>query len=264
MTKPKGVPKTLPIESLLLVPALQMREEENFGHILDLTDVLTANKKLPRVKVIHVSEGEHTGYYVWDGFHTTKAHAKAGKKRVPCLVQKGTWEDAVVAATGANTEHLGLKRSRADKRRAVLVMLQQFGKKWTDGKIGDHIKVSRQFVRDVRLAGRAEDPEADAEEPETKQGADGKTYTTTKKARPKPAEAAEEPAKEAEEETTPEVVALPSFRDFEGAIAPSARMVEGIVKARPAEKQSAEYAAVKRNYNQIIKTIQEWLLKLGK
>lgn len=263
MKLPRGTPKTLPIESLLLVPALQMREDQDHSHVLDLAEVLTAGKKLPRVQVIHVAEGDHTGYFVFDGFHTTLAHQRAGKKRVSCLVRKGTWDEAVVAAAGANTAHLGLKRTREDKRRAVKMLLEQFGRKWTDGKIADHVDVSPTFVRGTRLGAKAEEPET--EEPETKEGADGKVYTTKKRARPKVNQDADDPPETTAEAAQPEsAVEVPAYRDFEGAAGQAGRMIESVVKAHPKEKQSAEYAAARRLMNDLMKTMKDWLLRLVK
>lgn len=257
MKPPRGTPKTLPVESLLLVPALQMREDQDHEHVSDLADVLTAGKKLPRVQVIHVSEGDHNGYYVWDGFHTTLAHNKAGKKRVLCLVRKGTWDEAIIAATGANTAHLGLKRTRGDKRRAVKVILEQFGRKWTDGKIAEHVGVSPTFVRGTRLGAKAE--EADVDEPETKEGADGKTYTT-KRAKPKVNQDADDPPEAAKTEPVAEVSA---YRDFEGAAGQATRMIESVAKAHPKEKNSLEYAACRRLMNDLMKTYKGWVERLG-
>lgn len=174
----RGKNVALTISSLLLVPELQARDAQDSDHVEDLYAVLQKRRSLPRVKVFYVESGKpgRIGHLVVDGHHTIAAYRKAGRKKVPCTVRFGTWEEAVVAAAGANAEHLGLKRTRADKQRAVGIMLAQLGSEWSDGRIADHVGVSPETVRLAR--GKLPAP---AEQPATRLGADNKQRTTTPK-----------------------------------------------------------------------------------
>lgn len=91
-----------------------------------------------------------TDYWVWDGFHRVNAHKALGLAEINAIVKQGTRRDAVLASTGANPKH-GLQRTDDDKRRAVMVLLEdeEWGK-WSDRKIADTVHVSHPFVAGLR------------------------------------------------------------------------------------------------------------------
>ena len=62
-------------------------------------------------------------YWLADGFHRLEASIKAGFSEINTLVKQGTRRDAVLYSVGANAKH-GLRRSNADKRRAVTTLLE--------------------------------------------------------------------------------------------------------------------------------------------
>lgn len=89
-------------------------------------------------------------YWLADGFHRFNA-AKQAKLRVfPCDVRQGTQRDAVLFSCGANATH-GLRRTNADKRRAVETLLRD-GEwaKWSDREIARRCGVSNSFVSNLR------------------------------------------------------------------------------------------------------------------
>lgn len=89
-------------------------------------------------------------YYLVDGFHRVSAHEKANCKVITCKVVPGTLRDAVLYACGANDEH-GLRRSNADKRRAVEKLLRD--EEWggrADRWVAEQAKVSNHLVASVR------------------------------------------------------------------------------------------------------------------
>jgi len=91
-----------------------------------------------------------TDYWVWDGFHRVRAHAALGLAEISAVVKQGTRRDAVLASTGANPKH-GLQRTVEDKRRAVMVLLEdEEWSKWSDRKIGDTARVAHNFVAGLR------------------------------------------------------------------------------------------------------------------
>ncbi len=67
----------------------------------------------------------YDGEILWlaDGFHREKAALKAGLTEIAAIVKQGTRRDAVLYSVGANAKH-GLRRSNADKRRAVMTLLE--------------------------------------------------------------------------------------------------------------------------------------------
>src|SRR5438445_534389 len=61
-------------------------------------------------------------FWIGDGFHRILAARKAGLTDFLAEVRPGTQREALLHAISANTEH-GLQRTRADKRKAVSMLL---------------------------------------------------------------------------------------------------------------------------------------------
>ncbi|RUW72015.1 hypothetical protein EN858_17610 [Mesorhizobium sp. M4B.F.Ca.ET.215.01.1.1] len=100
----------------------------------------------PPVIIFHDGEA----YWLADGFHRYEAHAMAGKKKIAADIKQGTRRDAILFSVGANATH-GLKRSRADKRRAVETLLNDPDwSSWSDWEIARKCNVSNHLVKDVR------------------------------------------------------------------------------------------------------------------
>jgi hypothetical protein len=89
-------------------------------------------------------------YYLTDGYHRLLAHKRAEKVSILCNVVQGTLRDAVFHSTGVNSAH-GMRRTYADKRKAVMTLLDDF--EWegmSNGQIAKHCHVSSTFVSDLR------------------------------------------------------------------------------------------------------------------
>lgn len=238
----RGKRVLISLVNLLMPPELQPRDEESQEHVTDLAEAIANKVKLPPLKIVTVVDdpnSPHTGNLVVDGRHTARAYAEAGKKMVPCIVRVGTWEEALVAATGANQEHTGLKRTNADKRRACELMIRELGSEWTNGRIAAHVGVSDQTVGNVRktVAPRpkkaAAVPEAEpaAEtKPETRKGADGKQYPSR-------------PAKAPQKVVVDQIFDWKALTQEMGAVA---RRINGIQKQFPKFGNSAAYAGLVR------------------
>lgn len=89
-------------------------------------------------------------YWLADGFHRVRAKEAIGKQEVTAEVHLGTQRDAVLYAVGANAQH-GLRRTNADKRRAVIRLLRDYEwRKWSDREIARRCGVGNSFVGNVR------------------------------------------------------------------------------------------------------------------
>ena len=89
-------------------------------------------------------------FWLADGFHRVEAAKQAGLDSIRAEVREGTLRDAILFAVGANAEH-GLRRSNADKRKAVTMLLadEQWAAK-SDRAIAEQCRVSHKLVADVR------------------------------------------------------------------------------------------------------------------
>ena len=112
----------------------------------DYAQAMSAGAEFPLVVVFY--DGKN--YWLADGFHRTKACEQAGKDLIEADVRQGTHRDAVLYSVGANATH-GLRRTNADKRRAVETLLTDSEwQKWSDREIGRRCFVDNSFVSDMR------------------------------------------------------------------------------------------------------------------
>lgn len=98
--------------------------------------------------VIIYFDGEE--YWLADGFHRVRAKQAIGATEVTAEVCLGTQRDAVLYAVGANAAH-GLRRTNADKRRAVKRLLRDYEwQKWSDREIARRCGVDHKTVGNLR------------------------------------------------------------------------------------------------------------------
>lgn len=99
-----------------------------------------------------------TDYWLADGFHRVAAYqqfvdgrfASASPRGLQAEVRQGTRRDAVLYACGANAAH-GLRRTNADKRRAVETLLRdEEWRQWSDSEIARRCQVDHKTVAAVR------------------------------------------------------------------------------------------------------------------
>lgn len=89
-------------------------------------------------------------YWLADGFHRVAAWSRVGRVEVPTEVRQGTRRDAILHSCAANSAH-GLRRTNADKRRAVMTLLDDpEWARWSNREIARRCAVSEALVRDVR------------------------------------------------------------------------------------------------------------------
>ncbi len=128
-------------------------------------------------------------YWLADGFHRLSAWrsiANWSDAMIPADVRSGTRRDAILHAAGANASH-GLRRTNADKRRAVETLLRDDEwAKWSNMEIGRRCNVSEGTVRNIRgdLERTSQITKSDE-----RHGADGRTTNTANigaKSQPQP------------------------------------------------------------------------------
>jgi hypothetical protein len=159
--------KRLKLTDIITDAGTQARVGLDGDAVADYGERLKAGVDLPPVKA--VTDG--ASYWLWDGHHTCAAARKAGRQTVLCEVTEGTLEDARWLACSANQAH-GLKRTNADKRRAVELALGM-RPELSNRAIADHCGVSDPFVAEVRRQVLT------VSTCDTRTGLDGKQYPPT-------------------------------------------------------------------------------------
>jgi hypothetical protein len=122
MSDTNALVKLVPLNHIGCDERLQLRakgiDEEFVDH---LADVLADGRELDDGQLPVVFWDGHM-YWMADGNHRIAAHKKAGRETMMCEVQQGGFREALRFALSANATH-GLRRTNADKRRAVEVAL---------------------------------------------------------------------------------------------------------------------------------------------
>jgi len=112
----------LRIDSIKLDSDLQPRVALDQGTINEYAEAMRRGDEFPAVVVFH----DGADYWLADGYHRYAAAKKADAKELSAEIRTGSKEDALKFALSANATH-GLRRSQADKRRAVVIALKRFG-----------------------------------------------------------------------------------------------------------------------------------------
>jgi len=134
----------------------QPRAAIDLKHIKLLEEQIEDGKELEPVVVFYDGES----YWLADGFHRYATHKNQDKEAIACVIHQGTRREAVLYSVGANADHKpALPRSRDDKRRAVITLLQdpEWGK-WSDREIARYCKVDHKTVGKIRASVTGEFP----------------------------------------------------------------------------------------------------------
>lgn len=142
----------------------QARDHIDSQHVKDIADAIRAGNPIDPVTLF--ADGQT--YWIGDGHHRINAAVQADSKKVTAHVHSGGKVAAIMHAAGANATH-GLKRTNADKRRAVemcLDALKQTGKTWKQADIARHCGVARATVAEVQAerGERERQPSREAQE----------------------------------------------------------------------------------------------------
>lgn len=138
--------KVMNLAALVLDARLQSRVEINEDAVSEYAHDIEGGDQFPPVIVFF--DGVH--FYLADGYHRYHAHKRAGKVSIQCEVTNGTLRDAIFFSTAVNAKH-GMRRSYADRRKAVMTLLEDF--EWSmksNTEIAKHCGVSVSFVSNLR------------------------------------------------------------------------------------------------------------------
>lgn len=138
----------------------------NPDHIADMVASLAGGADLPPVVVYRPADG--SAFFLSEGFHRAAAYTDAGRDDLPAVIRAGSREDAILNGMASNQGH-GLKRTNADKRRAVEVVLG-LHPEWSNRRVADHVGVDDKTVSSLRPEATAELPQL----PTKRVGKDGK------------------------------------------------------------------------------------------
>jgi hypothetical protein len=162
----------------------QARMAINESVVKDYAEALEEGAKLPPVVLYY--EHDADVYWLADGFHRFEAHRVIGRVAISAFVKDGTQRDAKLHAAGANGTH-GLPRTNADKRCAVLMLLEDpEWATWSDNAIAKACGVSHTFVGNVRASLESVASEARTERTYTTKHGTTATMHTTKVGKSKP------------------------------------------------------------------------------
>lgn len=124
----------------------QPRELIDFEAVYEYAKAMAEGQAFPPITVYY----DGVDHWIADGFHRYHAAKQVDHRTILADVHPGTRRDAVLHAVGANRTH-GLRRTLADKRRAVLTLLrdEEWGG-WADREIGRRCGVDHKTVAIVR------------------------------------------------------------------------------------------------------------------
>lgn len=131
---------------------LQNRVKIDSETVKEYSDAIDAGVKLPDVTVFF----DGSDYWLADGFHRYHAHNQLGILEIGADVRNGTLREAILFSVGVNAAH-GLRRTNADKRKAVETLLQDDEwSMWSDNEIAKRCNVSNHLVADVKKSSLGE------------------------------------------------------------------------------------------------------------
>ena len=136
--------------------------------VSEYAEAMSGGDQFPPVVAFH----DGSAYWLADGFHRVMAASKAGLSSIPAIVNRGTRRDAVLYSVGSNAGH-GLRRTNADKRLAVMMLLEdEEWSQWSDREIARRCAVHNSFVSRVRASLSTSDSDETGDPPPPR------TYTT--------------------------------------------------------------------------------------
>ena len=124
----------------------QMRVEMKPDIVREYADDMAAGAVFPPVEVYY----DGSIYWLAEGYHRVEAARKLDRESIDAEVLDGGERDAILHGIGSNASH-GLRRTQADKRRAVERLLRdEEWSKWSNRKIAEAAKVDHKTVATVR------------------------------------------------------------------------------------------------------------------
>lgn len=158
-------PKHIPLSAIKFDSATQVRAELDAQAITDYAERMVAGDTFPPVELFQ--DGDD--FYIGDGWHRLLAAQRNEDVTIRANVQAGGRREAIKFSLSANANH-GMKRTNADKRRAVEIALKEFGN-LSSAEVARICAVGDQLVSRVREELQPRDSRGSTE---ARMGADGK------------------------------------------------------------------------------------------
>jgi hypothetical protein len=139
--------ETLAVAEITQDEEIAARDEIDLDVVADYQERMAAGDEFPPLQVIRDDDGVN---WLVEGWQRLEAARRNGLESIRCAIRKGDRRAALLASAAVNAQH-GLRRSAADKRRAVLKLLNDpEWSRWSDREIARRCKVSNTFVGEVR------------------------------------------------------------------------------------------------------------------
>jgi hypothetical protein len=139
--------ETLAVAEITQDEEIAARAEIDLDVVADYQERMAAGDEFPPLQVIRDDDGVN---WLVEGWQRLEAARRNGLESIRCAIRKGDRRAALLASAAVNAQH-GLRRSAADKRRAVLKLLNDpEWSRWSDREIARRCKVSNTFVGEVR------------------------------------------------------------------------------------------------------------------
>ena len=143
---PKGLTQSINLRSIRIDGGTQSRAELNHATVDEYSEAMAEGDTFPPIVVFF----DGSSYWLADGFHRYFGADHAGMTEIQAEVLHGTQQDAQLFSFSVNAAH-GLRRTNADKRKAVMGALQHpVSGQWSDRQIAKHCGVSDKTVAAVR------------------------------------------------------------------------------------------------------------------
>lgn len=134
------------IDLIKLDPDLQPRVALDQATINEYAEAMKEGDQFPSVVVFY----DGAAHWLADGYHRVHAAKLAGTVEIEADVRNGTKKDALLFSVSSNATH-GLRRTQADKRRAVMALLADPElSKESDRKLGKIAHVDNKTVAKYR------------------------------------------------------------------------------------------------------------------
>lgn len=138
---------SVPIENIRLDGGTQSRASINEVTVAEYVDAMVDPSTVFPPVVVYFDGKD---YWLADGFHRLAAWREMGRVEIPADVRQGDRRHAILHSVAANSAH-GLRRTNDDKRRAVMVLLEDAEwSQWSDREIARRCAVSPSFVGGLR------------------------------------------------------------------------------------------------------------------
>ena len=139
-------PKTLRLDEIRIDGGTQPRVAIDERVVAEYAELYGNGVNLPPVTVFF----DGATYWLADGFHRYWANKRIDCEHVFADVRQGTQRDAILHSVGANAAH-GLRRTNADKRKAVLTLLEDDEwSAWSDREVAKRCGVGNEMVSRTR------------------------------------------------------------------------------------------------------------------